>query len=524
MKSKRFQYLMFIVLTLFVGLIPFVFDIYYATPDDPRYIGLVSGAYTGTPVKELVYIGTLLGAFEAWLYSAFSGIEWYSVVYYILTLIGYCILIYCVLTHQLKKLEKVGLLFLLTTVQIYLSLSPQFTILATQLGLVSFVTILLANGRRRLYVMGLVIFFFATQMRFAAACLPYMIGFPLLLQRMNIRNRLWRAQATWLMGLLVVACLTFFADKYVYRSEKWEKFHVTNDARAYLADNPIAEKYAEELTGEEEELAYTLFYKYRLFELNIISPEKFQEYQRKISSRALTTIRYNLKPYLQVYMRMGLWIVVCVGFWLIYVLIQKRHWWLLSLYAMSVFLFMCANLQMMSLSFYKERVMLGTFAALLFVTLFLVSAHARHGNKVILGVCLIIGCQYLYKDYKALCRTTSSHEIVEETEGMIRASDTEKVMLLVPDCLTPEAFHTSQSPIYKNSVIQGWMHFYPGADSRYQPFTAFVNGLPILVDKTATEQLDLISRLLLLHYGINTQVESLQESEHYKLVRLVRSE
>ena len=52
-----------------IAFIPFVFDVYYTTPDDPRYIALVSGAYTGTPEKELVYEGVILGLLESKLYS-----------------------------------------------------------------------------------------------------------------------------------------------------------------------------------------------------------------------------------------------------------------------------------------------------------------------------------------------------------------------------------------------------------------------------------------------------------------------
>jgi hypothetical protein len=103
---------------------------------------------------------------------------------------------------------------------------------------------------------------------------------------------------------------------------------------------------------------------------------------------------------------------------------------------------------------------------------------------------------------------------------MIEKAKDSKVMLPVPTYLTPEAFHTSQSPIYTNSIIQGWMHFYPKADLRYQSFTAFTDGLPILVVKSSMDQLDIIQKLLKLHYGIDSKQVVLSESDNYCLVKI----
>ena len=61
---------------LLIALIPFVFDVYFTTSDDPRFIALVSGAYTGSPEKELLYEGVILGFFESKLYSFSPDFEW----------------------------------------------------------------------------------------------------------------------------------------------------------------------------------------------------------------------------------------------------------------------------------------------------------------------------------------------------------------------------------------------------------------------------------------------------------------
>ena len=174
----------------------------------------------------------------------------------------------------------------------------------------------------------------------------------------------------------------------------------------------------------------------------------------------------------------------------------------------------------MSVSFAKERVMFCSYVALLFVILCFVSSYSRHSKFIIIAVSVVYSIQYLYKDYECVKDSCTPRPIIAETEMMIEKIKDSKVMLLVPTCLTPEAFHTSQSPIFKNSIVQGWMHFYPKADLSCQPFTAFTDGLPILVVKKSVEQLDIIQKLLKLHYNIDSKTVILEESDNYYLVKI----
>ena len=299
---KKIHYISFFILTLIVAIIPFVCNIYYVTPDDPRYIGLVSGAYTGTPLKELVYIGTLLGGFEAWLYTLLPNYEWYSIIYYSCSLLSFCSLLYCSFHNNMHRLLKIAVITLLTILQIHLSLKPQFTTLATQLSFSSLVVFLNADKRRMHYLLCIFLFFLATQMRIAAAFLPYMVACPLLLRDFNHRNRAFWRKGIWLVGLLVVACITFSFDRINYKNDEWVNFNVTNDARAYIADNPLAETIASEITNPTDKIAFDLFYQYRIFDLNILTPEKIKQYQQICADRAVETIRYNIKQYLQIQM------------------------------------------------------------------------------------------------------------------------------------------------------------------------------------------------------------------------------
>ena len=170
---------------LLIALIPFVFDVYFTTSDDPRFIALVSGAYTGSPEKELLYEGVILGFFESKLYSFSPDFEWYSIVYYLCTLLAFAAILWQVLISFFSKWEKTVVVSLVLITQVYLSLTPQFTTLATQLSFASLILLLSPNGGKKKYWLSILLFFFATQFRLVAAFLPYMIACPLFLKDMN---------------------------------------------------------------------------------------------------------------------------------------------------------------------------------------------------------------------------------------------------------------------------------------------------------------------------------------------------
>lgn len=510
----------FFVSVLVIAFIPFFFDVYFTTSDDPRFIALVSGAYTGIPVKELIYEGVILGFLETKLYSFAPDFEWYSIVYYLCTLFAFVAILWQVLICDFSKWKRIAVVSLVLITQIYLSFKPQFTTLATQLSFASIILGISPNGGYKKNWLSILLFFIATQFRLAAALLPYMIAWPLFLKDMNLRSSMWWKEKIWLIGIILVILVSYGADKYTYRSEEWKTFNDINDARGYMADNPMAVAYSREIKNEKDRLAFDLYYRYRIFDLNILTPEKLEEYQQIFRQRTYDTIRFNGRDYLKTYWNMGGWMVVLLCSWLFYELVRKRQWLALLLCVTSIGMFTLANLNIMSMSFVKERVMLCSYVTLLFVILYLLSAYSHYSQYVVIVVCIVSSIQYLYKDYECIKDIIRPRPIIAETELMIEKVKDSKVMLPLPSNVTPEVFHTSKSPIYKNSIIHGGMHFYPKVDKRYQPFTAFVDGLPLLVRKNSVEQLDIIQRLLEMHYGIESQQRIVDESENYYLVKI----
>ena len=382
---KKNRVFFFFVSVLVIAFIPFFFDVYFTTSDDPRFIALVSGAYTGIPEKELIYEGVILGFLETKLYSFAPDFEWYSIVYYLCTLFAFAAVLWQVLICDFSKWKRIAVISLVLITQIYLSLTPQFTTLATQLSFSSIILGISPNGGYKKYWLSILLFFFAAQFRLAAALLPYMIVCPLFLKDMNLKSIKWWKAKSWLLSIGLIAIVSYAADKYVYRSEEWKAFNEINCARGYMADNPMAVNYSSEIKNEEDRLAFDLYYRYRIFDLNILTPEKLDEYQQIFKQRKFDTIRFNGRDYLKTYWNMGGWMVVLLGSWLFYELVRKRQWLALFLCVTSIGMFTLANLNMMSMSFVKERVMLCSYVTLDSFTLSIidsVSAIIGRGRKV----------------------------------------------------------------------------------------------------------------------------------------------
>lgn len=516
--------LIFIFLTVFIAAIPFICQIYYPTSDDLRYIALVSGAYTGAPEKELVFVGSILGGIEAFLYSKIPLIEWYTVIYYILTLFSFCTLLLIVLEHRIERMTKCSIVLVAFISQIYLSLTPQFTTLATQLGFTSLITVLFANGRRKRYLWSYILFFFATQMRLVAAFLPFMIAFPLLIKDIQIKNTKWWKKKLYLALFVIVALVSFVSEKYAYRSDEWQYFNRVNNARGYVSDNPFAANYASGIKNKEDSIAYELYYTYRIFDIDILTLEKFSKYQSDFKSKKLSTILYNVDSYLDKYRALNIWIILILSVYLTFELIRKRKWKGIIMFYMCILLFILANLKMMSTSFPKERVLLCPYATLLFITLSFIYHHARFSKWIIICVCLMVSVKYIDKGHEYMGIASESHRKCLEIENILKSPKIDKVMITRLSHFSPEAFDVSKSPIFRKSILHGWMHVYPLAYTEYQQFTSYVDGLPLLVEKDKKEQIELICQLLKSHYDIDASPKVLSESENYQLIKLLKKE
>lgn len=106
----------------------------FSTNDDYRMRLIISGAYTGTPSSQGVYMNTILTMFLAILYRILPKIEWYGLFHFGSMLLTSCYMEYCFLIKS-KTLSQLlssfcVVLFFMISILLNHLLMPQFTITA----------------------------------------------------------------------------------------------------------------------------------------------------------------------------------------------------------------------------------------------------------------------------------------------------------------------------------------------------------------------------------------------------------
>lgn len=516
---KRNDLIIYGLSVLLILLIPFVVPICYATADDPRYIFLLSGSYTGEPCPDILYMGSFFSHFTSWLYGKWASVEWYSVIYYSLSLYAYVVLAWKILSKNWSVLRYL-VLAVFVLFYVYITMVPTNTVLASILGFASLLLMYQANGRKWEYVLGIVTFFLATEMRYAAAFVPYLIACPVFLKGFSFSDKAWWFHRIWLVGLLAVAFLTNWGMKQNYRGEEWETYQQYNRVRGALADNPALGNLSRTFGNEEDNIALDLFSQYRIFDREILTLDKIKRIQTQMKAVNNVSVKQNAKTYVVMYYRLGGWFILLLALWIGVELLIKKEWFSLIQFVATISLFVGANIHMMGTSYAKERVCLYALLSLLFALMVIAYKKVRFFKVLLFSTCLYMGYKHVRKDYYELHESLAERTSLVETEQILARCSAEKVMMTVPTELVPEAFHVSESPIGKKGIIQGWIHFHPKSPKKYQSFKAFTEGFPLLVQKESIEQIAMIQRLIELHYGIKTKQTILDETENLYMIQL----
>ena len=385
----KFNKFLIFILSLLIASIPFILPIYYGS-DDPRSIYLISGVYTGKQCTNLVYNGVIFGEIVAWLYRLHKSIEWYSVVIYTLYLFAFLTTIWNLTCSNIQKKIKYLLLFLTTLIQIHLSLSPQYTLLASYLAFASFLAFLNIKRNKNNAILAIILFLASSELRSQAPYMPYIIGSPLLLYIFKTKKQLRKSFFLTFVGLIIAATTSYTASHTGhYKSEKWKEFRVYNEARGNLADNRFSQFHATTLHNPEDSIAYELFYRYRLFDKDILTKSKLQSYDSYYSKRRVDCIRFNKNEYIDYFSNNGLYIILFVAFISLASLIsqKKRAESIIIIGTWTIFILCIAY--MASTNFPKERVLLCCMTSVLFVTL-----YSIRENKKLYKILCLISCIY----------------------------------------------------------------------------------------------------------------------------------
>lgn len=500
--------------TIFL-LLPFFVNIFFSQSDDQRSLFISSGAYNGTPCPYLVFEGYIYSTILSTLYKINNNIEWYSVMSWTLYLISFLTIGFSII--RLKTNELIKGLFLLTFsfLHFYMCIHPQFTILTSELAFASFALLIQAKNKKY-YATAFVLFFIATQIRTSAAFLPFMILFPIFFIKNNFKRTIGK-----LSCLCIIGIASFATDNIMYNhSDEWKHFNTYNDARGLIADNPQSAKLLSTIENPNQKKEYELLVKYRFFDTNILTEKEIVDYANTLKQQRLETIRINIHNYYQMYKSLGGITLIITILWLLFVSLKKRHYSTVFFIISCLIMFIIANITIMSMSFPKERVLITLIAALLLSCLYIgYTKKIAYLNTFLCINAIILMFYFGRTNYQTAKSINEPLKLKNEIEGMLNKSKSEKVLMLVPSCLDVEIFSASKSPIAYKTILQGWMYHWPLAPKGYGNFKTLVDGIPMLVNKSAVEQLDIIEDMILQNYKISVDRHILAESENYYLIQ-----
>lgn len=285
-------------------------QIVFATNDDYRMRLIVSGAYTGIPNGQAIFLNPLFSHFLAFLYKLKPTIEWYGGFFEASLCFTAAISEYYLVSRAKSFrdfcVRLIACFFLSATVLINDILMPQFTVVAAywvMLAIVSesaFFSYAIGEHKRSRILWG-ALFCFSVLMavflrqKVLLMSLPLIIGFGIV-KRLGVRTREFFAEmAVIFIALILVSSSVAIHELYLY-DEDFAKFQEFCEARSDVFDYTGIPDYEENLEFYTEigfpKEAYDSL-KGRTFdlneEINTDNLEKIAEYARMI----------NKKPFLE---------------------------------------------------------------------------------------------------------------------------------------------------------------------------------------------------------------------------------
>jgi hypothetical protein len=519
--QTRIAVLSFAVI-IFIIVIKFL-NIDYQDNDDYIYTMIMSGTYSGTPSAMTVYEGYLYGYCISSLYKLFPGItEWYAFITHLLYISSFLVITWKLFSSKASDLLKYLTFLGALAVQVYLILSPQFTILAGELALAASVCLLGAPKFRHYTIAGILIFI-SSQIRFNALLMVFLLMCPLLFFPIKFKSKLY-----WIKPIVVfsIICgslaINTISNNVYYQNDKWSYYSEYNKPRGVIEQNSRKLQALEILTDSIKSIEYKTLCNAGYIDGKILSIDEMNKCAKYLQSKSGSLFRMNIKPYFQ---GLNNHCLIIIAVWYIILIIQaiyKKHWQSLSIIACTSILFISELYYAMSTSWVKERIiiclMMPLFTVACICSYRLIEKKMLKYMSVILAI-LFTG-KYVMKSFhweNEVNTRLQSTEIVNQLLSQL--PDKKLVMIGIP--VYAEAYLVSKTPCTSKYIAKGWLNNSPLHSCYYNGYKSLVNGTLIMLNKNSEENLINIQNVISLHYHISTSKNTILETEDYEIVQLV---
>lgn len=514
--------LLFIWNVLYFGIIAYILPIRFEANDDVIMLLIASGKYSGIPEPHLVFINYIYGLLLTFLYSSYSQIEWYTVLFTIIHIVSLSVIGWSIISNKKKLLFKLIFLVLVYVLEVRLILFFQFTTTAALCALAGILLICCKKTFQQ--ILGVLLFILGSLIRFDAALLVLIVISPIFLRQIIVNHKL-KISKPLIFGIFAVLLIFIFryVDYQSYQSDKnWESFHEYNKYRGTINDNPNVNELMNSLPPGISQSDFILFLHsfqdpkvFNLDRVRLISNQLDQvDFQKKI---------INIYPSLRKYTFLLFLILVIFG---AAVLTSKDKLDKLVL-LFSLFLFLFSLCYVSLEGTIKNRVFITAFLPLILVIFYCTEDFrwSIFDKLLVTSLCCLI-----------LVYSNRTFKIWQVSYNWIKTQYSEQNALLNKYLLSEK---TTITPYYANLSIEyfppfqvsklfkenqifflGWITNIPLNISHFDSYMDLINRHAIFFAKEdINNALPNICRSILLNYGISVIPKTEMQSEHYIIVK-----
>lgn len=527
-RKDRFNIVLLACCAIFYFLLPLSGNIVYSTADDYMYILITSGAYTGTPSPYTIFEGYLYSSLIASLYKLTNQLEWFSIVQHFLGVLSFVVISWYLFKSKLKSSLVYCFYSVIFVAQLYVLLSPNFTLSAAELSFASLVVLLNNRGNIKYEMFALLLFLVGSEIRFLAVFLPLMVLFPIFMYSQEKKfyiSKQFLHTSFFLCCMVIGAIILKVYSNNIYNSDSnWKYFFEYNNARGYLNDNPRANDAIKIFDDDNKKEEYNLLINYRVNDGNIVTAGELNKCADFIKGSFFESISHNIISYILMIIQIGGIFAFFILIFLVYEMLRGREYWLCAIAAWGIISVAFACLFMASSSVAKLR----TIMPLIFAQYFLMvwcsyRIKKKYFNYLWMFFCLFgvlrlgFWTKAIYKD------NANAISGIEEVNHFLMTVPMPKLLVHTKIPIRGEAFHYSQSPIAKKLVRAGWLTNSPITKIHYDGFLSYTKGLPYFYNKSQEKYVEKIQSLLGSYYGIKTQRVVISEYEDYVIEKMMVS-
>lgn len=520
-KLNTLSIIAFIIAIFIFIAIPIILPITYSSVDDYFYLWILSGRYTGECTPMAPFIGYLYSSLICWFYRFTDSVEWYSLGFYAQMFICYVISLYILLHSNLGKYTKTILYVTLIVLQAYFEIRPHNGNVSIECSMTSLFLLYYCKSKKAT-ALSLIIFLFATQMRWEASFIPFMVCFPMFYYGFKIKDfRHYIKPTIKLSSILAIGIITLLINNVAYSSKEWKEFKTYNNLRGYIVDNPQNERVYSLIKDQQSKDDYDLLRICRIGDNNFMDVEAVQKYVDYLKSEGLSTSISLTHWYYGEYKRIGVWwivilFVICTG-----ILIHRKDWNGIIVLIAVLIMFALGNYYLMSQTRPKERLLFPFLFSLFFVF----SCLIYKNNKKLFSWPNILVCAPLIVNYCLL----SVEAYKTNLANVSRQATIDKILESIPDakilpyCISPfpEIFSARESTYGSKVYNNDWLMCTPLGPNGQKGLQPIANGCPILCPKNRfTDVNDVMRVAIVRHYGKQLKIYVSNEYNNLILIRL----